>query len=129
MEERFGVEGFGLSDYPEAISEAATPASAALIAEIWPIKCPTTKKPTRHFYRYDVTFRGEKLVERSVAAEYDLARALLARGIRGVVEIRDSVTGKARTLVNIERAAALTVEDGDCALRVVTYRGDDEERP
>jgi hypothetical protein len=58
-----------------------------------PFKCPTTKKPMRHFYRYDVTFRGEKLVERSVAAEYDLARALLARGIRGVVEIRDSVIG------------------------------------
>lgn len=41
--------------------------------------------------------------------EHDLARALLARGIKGKVTIVDGNPGKPRTIVDIERAAPWSV--------------------
>ena len=63
----------------------------------------------QHWYAYDVLFDGELIVTDSRDPEPDLARALLARGIKGRVEIRDGKTGKHRSTVNIEAAAKLRV--------------------
>src|SRR5262245_5710933 len=63
--------------------------------------------------RYDVEFAGKIIVERSRDPETDLARALLARGHTGTVTMLDGATGKARTIINIEKAAKVrTVETG-----------------
>ena len=63
------------------------------------------KPNDRHWYAYDVVFGGDTIVSNSRDPEHDLARALLARGIKGLVEVRDDRTGKPRSLVNIEEAA------------------------
>ena len=48
------------------------------------------KKPNdRHWYAYDVLLNGEILVSNSRDPEHDLARALLARGIKGAAEVVD----------------------------------------
>jgi hypothetical protein len=66
---------------------------------------PKAKPTYRHWYAYDVEFDGEMLVSDSRDPEHDLARALLARGIKGKVTIHDGNTGMPRTIVNIEKAA------------------------
>jgi len=64
------------------------------------------KKPNnRHWYAYDVLLGGEIIVSSSRDPEHDLARALLARGIKGVIEIIDGRTGKPRSRIDIEPAA------------------------
>ena len=50
----------------------------------------------------DVVFDGEIIVTDSRDPEHDLARALLARGIKGKVTLPSR---KPRTVVNIEKAA------------------------
>jgi hypothetical protein len=79
----------------------------------------TEPRPGRaHVYIYSMEFEGEIVVERSVDAACDLARALLARGLTGLVEVIDKATGRHRYSVNIEKAAKLTVvedrRDGPC---------------
>jgi hypothetical protein len=63
------------------------------------------KPNSKHWHAYDVIFAGKTIVTDSRDPEHDLARALLARGIRGMVEIIDAKTGKTRTFVNVEAAA------------------------
>jgi hypothetical protein len=63
------------------------------------------QSPTSDWYAYDVLFGGDTIVSNSRDPEHDLARALLARGIKGLVEVRDDRTSKPRSLVNIEEAA------------------------
>lgn len=60
---------------------------------------------------YHVRFRDELIIQRSRNPECDLARALLARGIKGHVRIVDALTGRHRSTVNIEKAAQLTVRE------------------
>ena len=68
------------------------------------------KKPSdKHWYAYDVLLGGEIILAESRDPAHDLARALLARGIRGRVEVCDGKTGKHRCTVNIEAAAKLRV--------------------
>src|SRR5262245_29841124 len=63
--------------------------------------------------RFNVTFAGEIIVERSRDPETDLARALLERGHRGKVTLVHGETGKPRTIIDIEKAAKVrTVETG-----------------
>ena len=58
-----------------------------------------------------MTFDGETVVKGSRDPETDLARALLAKGITGMVKVLDANTKRRRTTVNIEKAAKLrTVE-------------------
>jgi hypothetical protein len=71
-------------------------------------KRPPEGKHRESWYLYDVEFDGEIVVTNSKDAECDLARVLLARGIKGVVTVLDAITGKPRTIVNIEKAAKLT---------------------
>ncbi len=64
------------------------------------------KRPNhRHCHAYDLVLDGETVVSNSRDPEHDLARALLTRGIKGVVSLRDGSTGKPRSRVNIEQAA------------------------
>jgi hypothetical protein len=73
-------------------------------------------------YRYDVTWDGEHIVKLSRDPEPDLARALLTKGIKGMMTVVDGKTAKPRTLVNIEKAARIRVteEDRD-GLRIRRY--------
>jgi hypothetical protein len=72
-------------------------------------KRPSEGKHRESCYLYDVEFDGQIVVTNSKDAECDLARVLLARGIKGMVTVFDAITGKPRTIVNIEKAAKLTV--------------------
>ena len=45
---------------------------------------PKKKPNDRHWYAYDVVFDGEIIVTDSRDPEHDLARTLLARGIKGM---------------------------------------------
>jgi hypothetical protein len=73
-------------------------------------------------YRYSVMFDGKLLVERSRDPECDAARALLARGITGKLTLCDGKTGIPRTIIDIEKAARLTVEETGSIPRFRTYR-------
>jgi hypothetical protein len=59
--------------------------------------------------------------------ECDVARALLARRITGKLTMVEANTGKPRTIIDIERAAKLTVKEG--ALRFVPYESRPERAP
>jgi hypothetical protein len=74
-------------------------------------------------YRYDVLLGYEIIVRRSRDPEYDAARALHARGLRGRFRTIDFRTGSPRMILDIERAAKLrTVERDDAGLMAVPYR-------
>ena len=62
-------------------------------------------KNDRHWYAYDVAFDGEIIVADNRDPAHDLARALLARSIKGNVTVHDGPTRKPRIVVNIEKAA------------------------
>jgi hypothetical protein len=62
-------------------------------------------------YVYSVVFDGKLLVERSRDPECDAARALVAIGLTGKLTLCDGKTGVPRTIINIEKAARLTVEE------------------
>ena len=74
-------------------------------------------------YVYSVIYGGRLLVERSRDPECDAARALVAKGITGKLTLLDGKTGKPRTVIDIERAAKLTAEEGPCAPRLRKWRG------
>ena len=63
-------------------------------------------------YCYDATFNGEQVVTDSTDPEHDLARALLAKGVTGVIEIVEAESGKARTFVNVVPAAKWSIFEG-----------------
>ena len=63
-------------------------------------------------YVYSVICEGQLLVERSRDPECDAARALLAKGITGKLTMLDGKTGIPRTIIDIEKAAGLTVKEG-----------------
>ncbi|HUU66408.1 MAG TPA: hypothetical protein VMW57_03885 [Methyloceanibacter sp.] len=68
------------------------------------------KKPSdKRWYAHDLLFGSEIIVANSRAPAHDLARALLARGIKGWVDVFDGETGKPRYTVHIEAAAKLSV--------------------
>jgi hypothetical protein len=66
---------------------------------------PKVKPSHRHWYAYDVEFDGDLIITDSRDPEHDLARALLARGLTGIVTLIDGKTGKPRTTIDIEKAA------------------------
>jgi hypothetical protein len=65
----------------------------------------------REGYRYSVLFEGKLLLDRSRDPECEAARALLAKGIRGKLTMLDGKSGRPRTIIDIEKAARLTVEE------------------
>ena len=73
-------------------------------------------------YVYSVIYEGQLLVERSRDPECDAARALVAKGITGELTPLDGKTGRPRTIINIERAAKLTAEEGPCTPLLRKYR-------
>jgi aldehyde:ferredoxin oxidoreductase len=89
------------------------------------------RKPTpKHWYAYDVEYDGDLIVTDSRDPDHDLARALLARGIKGRVTMLDGKTHTPRTIINIEKAAKLTVsEESRDGLRVRPYRENPDKRP
>ena len=82
------------------------------------VRCRLIAKPPSRqgrqrdsWYLYDVTFGGKVVVADSADPETDLARALMAQGIVGVVEIFDDRTSKPRSRVNIEAASKVTFRE------------------
>jgi len=68
----------------------------------------------RYVYLYSVSYEGETIVNRSHDdAACDAARALKARGIAGKALMLDDATGKPRYVINIEKAAKMTVAEGN----------------
>jgi hypothetical protein len=63
--------------------------------------------------RYRVTRNGVTLIESTKNPEFDSARALLARGIVGQVEVWRHGASFPAMRLDIEKAAKLTIEDGD----------------
>jgi hypothetical protein len=83
-----------------------------------------------HDDRYSVVFDGKLLVERSRDPECDAARALLAQGIIDKLTLCDGKTGIPRTIIDIEKAAKLTVrEDRGTGPRFVKWRPMPESAP
>ena len=80
----------------------------------------------RDGYRYSILFDGKLLVENSRDPEFDAARALVAKGITGKLTMLDGKTGKPRTIIDIEKAARLTAEEGPNAPRFRRFRGVEE---
>ena len=76
----------------------------------------------RDGYRYSVICRGELIVDRSRDPECDAARALKAMGYTGKLIILDGKTGIPRTIINIEKAAKLAVEETGGVPRLRKYR-------
>jgi len=66
-------------------------------------------------HRYRVIHNGVTLIESTKNPEFDAARALLAKGITGRLEIWRQGASDRAILLDIRRAAELTVEDGDKA--------------
>jgi len=67
----------------------------------------------RYVYLYSVSYKGETIVDRSYDdCACDAARALKARGITGQALMVDDQTNKPRYIINIEKAATMTVMEG-----------------
>lgn len=76
----------------------------------------------RYGYLHDVEMDGELIVSRSRTPEHDFARALLARGVTGKVELFDP-SGQPRMIVDVEKMAPWTIsEDDRRGLRSVRWR-------
>ena len=79
-----------------------------LVARLHP---PAHKEGSRYSGLYSVEFDGEIIVVASRDPELDAARALLAKGITGKLTFVDATTGKPRSILDIEKAAELTVRE------------------
>lgn len=94
-----------------------------LTAKLFPVWTPELGAAGSPYTdRYNVTFGGEIVVERSRDPECDLARALLAPGHTGTVTLLEGATGKARTVIDIENAAKLRTEEGPHGPRFAKHR-------
>ena len=105
--ERAGLKGSWGSQLPPPANGPPIRTAVTLVA-----KTPRMMGSQREdWYLYDVLLDGQPIVTGSRVPEYDLARALLGRGIIGIADVFDGKTGKHRTIVNIEAAA----EGSPCA--------------
>jgi hypothetical protein len=75
---------------------------------------------------YNVLFDGKLLVENSRVPELDACRALMVMGITGKLTMCDGKTGKPRSIMDIERAAKLTVKEGPLRFAKVTETRPDQ---
>ena len=84
----------------------------------------------RDGYHYSVLFDGKLLVENSRDPECDAARALRAMGHTGKLTMCDGKSGRPRTIIDIEKAAQLTVsEESRDGLRLRRARATDNSPP
>jgi hypothetical protein len=84
---------------------------------------PPKGRTRRDWYLYDVVFDHRTIVAGSRDPETDMARVLFARGIVGKITLIDAKTGEPRTVVDIEKAAKITIEDSrKRGLRVARFQ-------
>lgn len=84
-----------------------------------------SNKAPRHNSRgalYDVSYEGHVIVTDSTEPCLAACRALKAMGITGRLEMWDDVLPYVRLTADIDKAASLTVEEGDRLPRLRTYR-------
>jgi hypothetical protein len=83
-----------------------------------------SNQAARHTSRgplFDVTYHGNFIVTASTEPCLDGARALKVMGISGKLELWDNVLPYCRLHADIDRAAKLTVREGDEPPRLVKY--------
>ena len=90
--------------------------SAPVRATAEPLKATLLPKGAKgsarqNYYHYDVAIDGELIVRDSWEPICECARALLARGITGLVRVFEG--SKARLTFDIEKAAKLTVTENN----------------
>jgi hypothetical protein len=106
------------SNHERSLGILRTPPAQALSKRVPPPPSPARVTARLHplwsggGYLYSVDLGDELLIEGSRDPETDAARALLVRGITGKLTLLDGKTGKPRTIVNVEKAARLRVEEG-----------------
>jgi hypothetical protein len=83
---------------------------------------PIRKTGIPYTGRYQVEVEGDLIVSDSRDPETDLARALLSRGITGMVKVMDANNKKHRCTVDIEKAAKLRTVEGPHGPRFVAYQ-------
>jgi hypothetical protein len=83
---------------------------------------PPKGQSRENWYLYDVIFDGEVIVSDSRDAECEAARVLLGRGITGTLHMHDAETFKPRTIINIEKAAKITVKEDRHKMCFVKWR-------
>lgn len=71
--------------------------------------------------QYDVTYEGGTIVTGSTQPLLDVCRVLKARGLGGPVEMWDKVLPYYRFRTDIDKAAGLTVREGDGLARLVRF--------
>lgn len=71
---------------------------------------------------YDVTYQGEVIVIGSTEPCLDAARVLKAMSLSGRLEMWDTVLSYCRFHADIEKAAGLTVREGDELPRLVKFK-------
>ena len=131
MEQRQNIllQGKERAEAPDTLAEAfEAPRQEYTTLECLLIPRKTPPRPERrHVYVYDVVFEGETIVTGSPDPDFDLARALLARGITGKVRLFHG--DKPRTIINIEAAAKLRIsEPCDRRSRFVPYAVGEPDR-
>lgn len=71
---------------------------------------------------YDVTYEGRVIVTNATEPCLAACRALREMGITGKLEMWDDILPYVRLTADIDKAAKLTVEEGDRLPRLRTYR-------
>jgi hypothetical protein len=70
---------------------------------------------------FDASYEGQVIVVGSTEPSLDSARALKARGLTGRLEMWDAVLPYCRFRANLDKAAGLTVREGDEPPRLVKF--------
>jgi hypothetical protein len=88
---------------------------------------PTLDKEGRHKRSskgplFDTNYEGHAIAVGSTEPCLDAARALKAMGLTGRIEMWDTALPYCRFHTNIDKAAGLTIEEGDSLARLRRYR-------
>jgi hypothetical protein len=88
---------------------------------------PTLDKEGRHKRSskgslFDTNYEGQAIAVGSTEPCLDAARILKARGLSGRLEMWDTVLPYCRFHTDIDKSAALTIEEGDSLPRLRMYR-------
>ena len=91
-----------------------------------PVLCGNgSQRATRSGPLYTASYLGEVIVTRSTQPALDAARVLHARELTGLLEMLDEVSATYRFRIGINKAAKLTIEEGDRRPHLVKFKSFD----